>query len=634
MATLPQPIKKRYPQNARLGIKSSLSSLKRVVSLVYLLYLANDRKSKIDYSEEYFDGATTKIRLKDAYKAFVSAIFAAGEADGAIAANPLITSQLEPLQVGLELVFQLGKINFVAKKASSAERTGGSRFAKTITFSKNIVFIDVYFSALPEDKRKKVLASWMKNEESGTDADAALYQMLTAFTENLKMSVDDGAVNRTFEQEGLYKELLAGNNVIGKDAHEDVGPLRIYKSFVKEGMHPYVQFQSNEFALKVDNDKLSNYLSLVSTALDLMISEIPEETLVEADPETENNSSQMIYYGCPGSGKSYEVKEIAEGEKGKKIIWYEKPTTEHPEGQKLDHEPNDDEKKNLANNVFRTTFHPDYDYATFVGCYKPVKDDSDKLDYRFIPQVFTNAYVSALRHPDDPTYLIIEEINRGNCAQIFGDLFQLLDRTDGVSDYEIKPDTELAKYLASQGVPSESLKLPANLHLFATMNTSDQSLFPMDSAFKRRWAMEYKPIAYSGTKADNFTITIGKKQYQWIQFLQMVNEMILVATESEDKQMGEFFIKGPVTEKEFINKVMFYLWNDVCKDYYRPLRVQAPYFMRVKNKLDSEKNDFFTFAELFSERNKDFRLLHEFMLYLESKFKEKKSDFVLDVKDV
>lgn len=355
------------------------------------------------------------------------------------------------------------------------------------------------------------------------------------------------------------------------------------------------------------------------------------------DDAAENNNGkgvQMIYYGCPGTGKSYEVKLIAEGKDGKKIIWYEHPTDEHPEGLKLDHEPSDDEKKKLTNNVFRTTFHPDYDYATFVGCYKPGKNDEDKLDYKFIPQVFTNAYVSALRHPDDPTYLIIEEINRGNCAQIFGDLFQLLDRTNGESDYEIKPDAELARYLGSVGVPSESLKLPANLHIYATMNTSDQSLFPMDSAFKRRWAMEYLPIAYSGTKADGFTITIGKKRYQWIQFLQMVNEQILNATESEDKQMGEFFIKGPVSEKEFINKVMFYLWNDVCKDYYRPLRVQAQFFMRVKNKLDGEKNDFFTFAELFGEKNDDNRLLHEFMLYLADKYKEKHDDFELKIEDV
>ena len=258
-------------------------------------------------------------------------------------------------------------------------------------------------------------------------------------------------------------------------------------------------------------------------------------------------AAQTIFYGCPGTGKSFEVKKIAEGEDDELIIWYEPIEEGSKEYRKVDYVPTDEQKKKLANNIFRTTFHPDYDYAAFVGCYKPGKNADNKLDYKFVPQVFTNAYVAAMKHPGDPVYLIIEEINRGNCAQIFGDLFQLLDRTNGVSDYEIKPDAELAKYLESEGVPSESLSLPANLHIYATMNTSDQSLFPMDSAFKRRWAMEYKPIAYSGTKADNFTITIGNKQYQWIQFLQMVNEMILVATESEDKQMGELFIKGPVT---------------------------------------------------------------------------------------
>lgn len=352
----------------------------------------------------------------------------------------------------------------------------------------------------------------------------------------------------------------------------------------------------------------------------------------DADDASTNNSdnpAQMIYYGCPGTGKSYQVQMIAEGEKGKKIIWYKQPEEGKKVGEKFVGEPSDEEKKLLTNNIFRTTFHPDYDYATFVGCYRPVKNDDGMLDYRFIPQVFTNAYVSALRHPKDDTYLIIEEINRGNCAQIFGDLFQLLDRTNGKSDYEIKPDAELAKYLASEGVPSESLKLPKNLHIYATMNTSDQSLFPMDSAFKRRWAMEYLPIDYNQPKAKKFTIGIGDGTYPWIGFLQMVNEMILNATDSEDKQMGEFFIKSSVSEKEFINKVMFYLWNDVCKDLYNPRRVQAQYFLRVKNLLDGEKNDYFTFAELFSDRNGNSRLLKEFFMYLEEKFKENHKDIKL-----
>ena len=142
--------------------------------------------------------------------------------------------------------------------------------------------------------------------------------------------------------------------------------------------------------------------------------------------------------------------------------------------------------------------------------------------------------------PDEKkhVYLIIEEINRGNCAQIFGDLFQLLDRRkDGQSEYFIVPDAELRKYLTKQKLESNKLILPENLHILATMNTSDQSLFPMDSAFKRRWAMEYMPINYTQKKASKFTIEVAGKKYPWIKFLEMVNERIVNATDSEDKQM-------------------------------------------------------------------------------------------------
>ena len=367
---------------------------------------------------------------------------------------------------------------------------------------------------------------------------------------------------------------------------------------------------------------VSNFFSQL-TADQLIYMNTDDE--VNINP-SDASTIQTIYYGCPGTGKSYIVKCNTEGEDGKKVIWYQKPTDEDKSCKKFEGTPTDEEKKNLTNNIFRTTFHPDYDYATFVGCYKPVKEGA-AIDYKFIPQVFTNAYVCAYRHREDPIYLIIEEINRGNCAQIFGDLFQLLDRTNGESDYAIKPDTELAKYLASQGVPSEELKLPDNLHIYATMNTSDQSLFPMDSAFKRRWAMEYMPINYTQKKASTFTIEVAGKKYPWIKFLEMVNERIVNATDSEDKQMGEFFIKESVNEREFINKVMFYLWNDVCKDLYNPRHVQGAFFLRVKNKLETEKNDYFTFAELFSDRNENSRLLIEFFSYLESKYQEVKPEF-------
>ena len=247
---------------------------------------------------------------------------------------------------------------------------------------------------------------------------------------------------------------------------------------------------------------------------------------------------QIIFFGTPGSGKSYRVKLLTEKKR-----------------------------------VHRTTFHPDSDYASFVGCYKPTMKDGE-ISYSFSSQVFTEAYVDAWKNPEEEVYLVIEEINRGNCAQIFGDLFQLLDRnSDGYSDYRIKADSNLRDYLYSQlgkgneGIKNGELCLPPNLRIFATMNTSDQSLFPMDSAFKRRWDWEYIPVDYNEIRSD-FVITIGEEKYHWLEFLKIVNERIRKATDSEDKQMGNFFIKTNVSEDEFKSKVMFYLWNEVCRDEY------------------------------------------------------------------
>ena len=282
---------------------------------------------------------------------------------------------------------------------------------------------------------------------------------------------------------------------------------------------------------------------------------------------------QTIYYGCPGTGKSHQVKDLTEGLLEEKTIKFDDGTI----------------------NVFRTTFHPDYDYATFVGCYKPVKEDG-VLDYKFVPQVFTNAYVTAKKHPEAPIYLIIEEINRGNCAQIFGDLFQLLDRENGESKFPIDAEEELMKYLRDEAQLDEyiKIKLPANFNIYATMNTSDQSLFPMDSAFKRRWEMKYIKIDYTNQEAD-YTFKVNGADYHWLEYLPCINDKITLATDSEDKQMGEFFIRSNMSATEFKNKVMFYLWNDVCKDLYSGKNSPQSFFFR-----DIYGNPF-KFTELFNE---------------------------------
>ena len=295
-----------------------------------------------------------------------------------------------------------------------------------------------------------------------------------------------------------------------------------------------------------------------------------ESRYEEVDKTSTSDSRQQIFYGAPGTGKSHRIKEQLKALNVPK------------------------------ENIFRTTFHPDSDFSTFVGAYKPTmkrqyrydgkvkakyyEDDDlagakkdeviiDKvIQYDFVPQTFIKAYVRAYQ-TNENVYLIIEEINRGNCAQIFGDLFQLLDRDEnGVSEYTIKADADIRAYLEdvlgcdSEGIKDGELCLPSNLYIYATMNTSDQSLFPIDSAFKRRWDWEYEPIKY---KNADWVIKINGNQFSWTSFQKEVNNRIFESTNSEDKMLGDFFVKpydGIITEKLLLNKVLFYLWNDVCKD--------------------------------------------------------------------
>lgn len=292
----------------------------------------------------------------------------------------------------------------------------------------------------------------------------------------------------------------------------------------------------------------------------------------------QRNSLQQIFYGAPGTGKSHTINEETKDE-----------------------------------DVIRTTFHPDTDYSTFVGAYKPttallpICDElgqpmkigattlhKEQIVYEFVAQSFLQAYVNAWKKYDegDKQYLVIEEINRGNCAQIFGDLFQLLDRNDyGFSDYPIKADADMKRQLlkafaglsiaqrdkvnamyegkdvVSQVLGGDILLLPSNLYIWATMNTSDQSLFPIDSAFKRRWDWTYMPISDAGK---NWIIEVDGNNYDWWLFLEKINEKIGSTTNSEDKKLGYFFCKaqdGIISAKTFVGKVIFYLWNDVFKDY-------------------------------------------------------------------
>ena len=308
----------------------------------------------------------------------------------------------------------------------------------------------------------------------------------------------------------------------------------------------------------------------------LKAANFPQRSKIIIDP------LQRIYYGAPGTGKSNEIKLLT---------------------------GNGTFSKNYT---LRTTFHPDSDYSSFVGAYKPIWN-GEKIIYVFRPQSFLRAYIEAWKHPEHNVALVIEEINRGNCAQIFGDIFQLLDRErTGLSKYPIEADIDMQNYLKGEFVNIESiytedqiqainkyyanhydtafddikngiiLTLPKNLSLLATMNTSDQSLFPMDSAFKRRWDWEYMPIK-NAHKNWKIQLDNSHELIDWWEFLNRINMVISDLTTSEDKQLGYFFCQSDeyqikpnedenaqpdlITAKHFVGKVIFYLWNDVFKDY-------------------------------------------------------------------
>lgn len=275
------------------------------------------------------------------------------------------------------------------------------------------------------------------------------------------------------------------------------------------------------------------------------------------------------------------------------------------------------EKENITTAAGLTSnYVTEMDKAIAAGKHIKRNEKDSNIIYRFSPQVFTNAYVKAWEDTRKPVYLIIEEINRGNCAQIFGDLFQLLDRdkVTGKSEYPIKADKDLVAHIEKvlgaghEGIKNGELCLPSNLIIYATMNTSDQSLFPMDSAFKRRWDWEYVPINYSkDIDSGKFIIEIDEHiKYSWVEFLESVNDKIYDATNSEDKQMGNFFIKKSIKANEFVNKVMFYLWNEVCKEEYG---TQRNFFRKGK-----EGKTEFKFTELFGDNQAT--ILKEFMTSL------------------
>lgn len=233
----------------------------------------------------------------------------------------------------------------------------------------------------------------------------------------------------------------------------------------------------------------------------------------------------------------------------------------------------------------RVTFHPDYSYAQFVGTYKPVKSqrDEDLIAYEYIPGPFIRVLVNAIKNPKKHFLLLIEEINRANVAAVFGDVFQLLDRNDeGSSLYPIEASEDLQKYFASVGIDTTTVSIPSNMYIWATMNSADQGVFPMDTAFKRRWEFEYIGINDKEEDMKNSTVVLGEGEHEhkikWNDLRHAINDYLAELGINEDKQLGPYFIGRKIVVPEngteidpkvfngvFKNKVLMYLFDDAAR---------------------------------------------------------------------
>lgn len=301
---------------------------------------------------------------------------------------------------------------------------------------------------------------------------------------------------------------------------------------------------------------------------------------------------QRMYFGAPGTGKSYEVTQVIK-----------------QAYQSIE------EKDNPF--VFKTTVFSDYSYYDFIGNIMPIKKD-DEIKYEFQPGIFTQALNMAFKYSDKDIFLVIEEMSRGDIASIFGDIFQLLDRdANGVSEYSINNDS-ISYWLNKSGIELKKIYLPANLHILGTVNTSDQNVNVIDTAFKRRFDFIYVSVdpAHNekGELLNEFTFELyaeGKTlEFEWNKLYMALNKFIVKELDlSEDKQLGQFFIKFGNYKTDYDkfnaikNKVLHYLWDDVQS---ASMNDSASIFVK----------DITTFSELYKEfSDKKLVFREEFLKY-------------------
>ena len=678
------------PIDLKLGIKSSLPSVKPTLALLFLMWHEMGRPSELEYATAQGNTIVLRTDIEETLYQRLHEI-----SDGVtleqfrdkVNNNLMFKAQLEALLVAFELVWKVAKIRFSDGRPNSAERTGGSRFPKKVWFTLNMDLLDAVCG--DDADYIKIFFSWLGFDlNADNEKESNIIRFLTIISESAYYKLIDNEANVVFNLESVYKAVLSHTDaVVISGDKEAKGSLRILKSALAENLISNISVHNNAVTA-IDADALRHYADRVAvfhqlepkvylttpitepaidfdalrrewmdqdnqefilSCLDFMkahglFTDKSLETLQDKeqcavlfrhnslngillrvnpnqpdDEQRKDTNGNTRYYSEKymiaenGYFVSSEWRPDRADARKPLIDWifalmqeikfstgYQ---SEFPRNRILFGAPGTgksftlNREKDLlladGGEYERVTFHPDYSYANFVGTYKPVpckdSDDKDAITYSYVPGPFMRTYVKALQNSKTdtpkPFLLVIEEINRANVAAVFGDVFQLLDRGDDeVSEYPIQASEDIKKYLAGElgGNPDDysEIRLPDNMFIWATMNSADQGVFPMDTAFKRRWDFTYLGIDDSEAGIVGKKVVLGQGDYrrivEWNALRKAINNELLTYKVNEDKLMGPYFIsKKNLPEGEMIdpavftrifkNKVIMYLFDDAAK---------------------------------------------------------------------
>ena len=674
----------------KLGIKSSLPSVKPTLALLFLMWHEMGRPSELEYATAQGNTIVLRTDIEETLYQRLHEI-----SDGVtleqfrdkVNNNLMFKAQLEALLVAFELVWKVAKIRFSDGRPNSAERTGGSRFPKKVWFTLNMDLLDAVCG--DDADYIKIFFSWLGFDlNADNEKESNIIRFLTIISESAYYKLIDNEAEVVFNLESVYKAVLSHTDAVDISGDKEAkGSLRILKSALAENLISNISVHNNAVTA-IDADALRHYADRVAVFHQLepkvyLTTPITEPT-IDFDAlrrEWMDQDNQEFILSCldfmkahglftdksletlqdkeqcavlfrhnslngillrvnpnqpddeqrkdtNGNTRYYSEKYmIAENGYFVSSEWRpdradaRKPLidwifalmqeikfstgyqSEFPRNRILFGAPGTgksftlNREKDLlladGGEYERVTFHPDYSYANFVGTYKPVpckdSDGEDAITYSYVPGPFMRTYVKALQNSrtdaPKPFLLVIEEINRANVAAVFGDVFQLLDRGDDeVSEYPIQASEDIKKYLAGElgGNPDDyaEIRIPDNMFIWATMNSADQGVFPMDTAFKRRWDFTYLGIDDSEAGIVGKKVVLGQGDYrrivEWNALRKAINNELLTYKVNEDKLMGPYFIsKKNLPEGEMIdpavftrifkNKVIMYLFDDAAK---------------------------------------------------------------------